>query len=148
MRFPRLFELIQEHIARRKSRNRRATGHRIPWSNTAAAESLETLEQVVAAGGSGQVESLDVTSEDAWRQLIDRLRTEWPQLDLLVNNAGVCCAGEVGALPLADWRWICEVNLMGAVYGCRSGHIDQWHYGPAGPTPRQACPAPNQILTP
>src|SRR5262245_29698891 len=54
-----------------------------------ATESLETLKQVEAAGGSGQLESLDVTSEQAWRQLVERLRGEWPQLDLLVNNAGV-----------------------------------------------------------
>ena len=77
----------------------------------------ETLALILAAGGAGQVELLDVTDPAAWKSLIERLDKTWPQLDLLVNNAGVCCAGEVGELPLSDWQWIVNVNLMGAIYG-------------------------------
>lgn len=39
-------------------------------------------------------------------------------LDLLVNNAGVAVAGEVGQVPMADWRWIVDVNLWGVIHGC------------------------------
>ena len=39
-------------------------------------------------------------------------------------------------------------SRVGAVTGCRSGPIDQWHYGPTAPAPRVACPAPHEILTP
>jgi len=39
-------------------------------------------------------------------------------LDLLVNNAGVAVAGEVGEVPIADWRWVLDVNLWGVIHGC------------------------------
>src|SRR5438105_187649 len=60
------------------------------------AGSQKTLDLVRAAGGTGQVEHLDVTQPAAWEALRSRLQSSWRQLDLLVNNAGVAGAGEVG----------------------------------------------------
>jgi len=68
---------------------------------------------------------------------VERLAGEADRLlggvDLLVNNAGVAVVGQVGAVPIADWRWVIDVNLWGVIYGChvfaprlraqRSGHI-------------------------
>ncbi|HEY1554314.1 MAG TPA: SDR family NAD(P)-dependent oxidoreductase [Kofleriaceae bacterium] len=68
---------------------------------------------------------------------VERLAAEADRLiggvDLLVNNAGVAVVGQVGAVPMADWRWVIDVNLWGVIYGChvfvpklraqRSGHI-------------------------
>jgi NAD(P)-dependent dehydrogenase (short-subunit alcohol dehydrogenase family) len=98
------------------------------------AGAAETLALVEKAGGAGQVERLDVTNPDAWKSLADKLQASWPQLDLLVNNAGVGVGGEVGKLSLEDWNWIVNINLWGAIYGChtmvgwmkqnpRGGHI-------------------------
>jgi NAD(P)-dependent dehydrogenase (short-subunit alcohol dehydrogenase family) len=39
-------------------------------------------------------------------------------VDLLVNNAGVAVAGRVGEVPIADWKWVVDVNLWGVVHGC------------------------------
>ncbi len=86
--------------------------------NDAGAE--ETLEQVRQAGGDGQVEHLDVTQPEQWQALRDKLQPSWPGLDLLVNNAGVGCAGNVGEMPLDDWQWIVQINLWGAIYGCHT----------------------------
>jgi NAD(P)-dependent dehydrogenase (short-subunit alcohol dehydrogenase family) len=80
----------------------------------------ETLGLVKAAGGAGRVELLDVTSPEQWQVVCDRLRSDWPALDLLVNNAGVACEGEVGTCPLEDWRWTLETNLFGAIHGCHT----------------------------
>jgi NAD(P)-dependent dehydrogenase (short-subunit alcohol dehydrogenase family) len=82
--------------------------------------SQETLRLVREAGGDGQVEHLDVSQADAWLVLRDRLKASWPALDLLINNAGVGVAGEVGQLPLEDWHWIININLYGAIYGCHA----------------------------
>ena len=82
--------------------------------------SQETLALARQAGGSGQVEHLDVTKPDEWRALGEKLAAAWPQLDLLVNNAGVGVSGEVGQLPLEDWHWIININLYGAIYGCHT----------------------------
>lgn len=80
-----------------------------------ARESLTLVEQ---AGGTAQVERLDVTVPGEWEALRDRLRRQWDRIDLLVNNAGVSGAGEVGQFPLDDWRWILQVNLFGVIHGC------------------------------
>ena len=78
----------------------------------------ETLARVVAAGGSGRVEPLDVTDPAGWQALRERLEHDWPQLDLLVNNAGVVVSGDVGRCSLDDWRWIVDANLWGMIHGC------------------------------
>lgn len=54
-------------------------------------------------------------------------------VDLLINNAGVAVAGEMGTVSGDDWSWIVGVNLMGVAHGCeafipamrrrRSGHV-------------------------
>ena len=54
-------------------------------------------------------------------------------IDLLVNNAGVAVAGEIGEVPIADWRWVIDVNVWGVIHGChvfvpwmreqRRGHV-------------------------
>jgi short-subunit dehydrogenase len=37
----------------------------------------------------------------------------------MVNNAGVAVAGRVAVAPLADWRHVLEVNVLGVALGCR-----------------------------
>jgi NAD(P)-dependent dehydrogenase (short-subunit alcohol dehydrogenase family) len=83
-------------------------------------ESYETLRLVEAAGGAGRVEPLDVTRIDLWQVLVQRLQAAWPRLDMLVNNAGVACSGQVGVTPLENWRWLIETNLFGVIHGCHA----------------------------
>jgi len=80
----------------------------------------ETLQHVTAAGGQGLCTPLDVRDPSAWQALRERLQTDWPRLDLLINNAGVCGAGAVGQYPLEDWQWILDTNLRGPIYGCHT----------------------------
>lgn len=95
-------------------------GWHVALADVNEAGSQETLALVRAAGGEGRVELLDVTKPDEWRGLRDKLQGAWPNLDLLVNNAGVGLGGEVGKLPLDDWHWIININLYGAIYGCHT----------------------------
>lgn len=96
--------------------------------------SQQTAQLIEQAGGAARVETLDVTSIDRWGELSARLRADWDQLDLLVNNAGVAGAGNVGEFPIDAWQWMVGVNMWGVVYGChtmvdwlkanpRGGHI-------------------------
>ncbi len=39
-------------------------------------------------------------------------------VDVLINNAGVADAGDVGAVSPEDWAWIVGVNLWGVIHGC------------------------------
>lgn len=76
---------------------------------------------------------LDVTSDGDWSDALAWVEENWGGLDVLVNNAGVAAGGRIDVLGMDDWRWITEINLFGAVRGCRtftplfkrqgSGHI-------------------------
>ena len=79
-----------------------------------------TLELVRAAGGTGQVELLDVRHPEAWEKLYTKLRAEHSALHLLINNAGVVASGRIDALPLADFDWAYSINSRGVIIGCQS----------------------------
>ena len=80
----------------------------------------ETLDLVRSAVGEGQVERLDVSKQEEWADLAQRLQAAWPQLDLLVNNAGVSGSGEVGQYTLDNWKWMVGINLWGPIFGCHT----------------------------
>lgn len=66
----------------------------------------ETATQVVDVADSEQVAAL---AELAWER--------FGQVDLLFNNAGVLISGATWEVPLKDWQWILNINLMGVVHG-------------------------------
>ncbi|MDO5604894.1 MAG: SDR family oxidoreductase [Paracoccus sp. (in: a-proteobacteria)] len=76
----------------------------------------------IAAETGGRFCRLDVASEADWTTIAAQI----PQLDVLVNNAGI--TGFEGPAPpahdpehaaLADWRAVHAVNLDGTFLGCR-----------------------------
>jgi NAD(P)-dependent dehydrogenase (short-subunit alcohol dehydrogenase family) len=81
---------------------------------------VETLRIVEGEGGSGRVDVCDVTNVAAWHALRDRLRAEWPRLDLAINNAGMFSSGFVGSQDLAEVERLLRLNLYGAIYGCET----------------------------
>lgn len=75
------------------------------------------------AGAGQRVEALvaDVAREDDVRRLVDAALASFPQLHVLVNNAGIY--GPMGRIEDVDWReWVraVEVNLYGSVLCCRA----------------------------
>ncbi len=75
-----------------------------------------------AATGDGAVEylALDVRNEAAWEKAESWVVEHWGGLDVLVNNAGVGAGGRIDRVPIRDWEWIVEVNLLGVVKGCKA----------------------------
>jgi NAD(P)-dependent dehydrogenase (short-subunit alcohol dehydrogenase family) len=88
-------------------------------------------ERIVQSGGHAISHRLDVTSPQEWLNLRDTLRQNIAQLDLLVNNAGIGCAGEVGQFSLEDWQAVIDINLRGAINGCHT-MIDWLKANPRG----------------
>lgn len=58
-----------------------------------------------------EVEPLDVTNDDSVAALAARVG----EVDVLINNAGVSASAAVEVAPLADARWIFDVNYFGAI---------------------------------
>ena len=61
---------------------------------------------------------LDVRSDGDWADARDWVLRGWLGLDLLVNNAGVATGGRVDVVPLSEWQWVLDINLLGVVRGC------------------------------
>jgi NAD(P)-dependent dehydrogenase (short-subunit alcohol dehydrogenase family) len=83
------------------------------WDVIAGVRSVED-GTALAAEAPDRIRSiqLDVTSPDDIAALDGQLP---PDLNAVVNNAGVAVGGPVEGLPLADWRRQFEVNLFGQV---------------------------------
>jgi NAD(P)-dependent dehydrogenase (short-subunit alcohol dehydrogenase family) len=73
----------------------------------------------VALGASAMFVPLDVTSDESWARAMQAVIANWGKLDVLVNNAGVTCAGSVESISLEDWRKTLDIDLTGPFLGCR-----------------------------
>ena len=70
-------------------------------------------------GRQGQVETVicDVAKAASVQAAADKTIERFGKVHYLMNNAGVALSGPTGEVPLEDWRWIVDINLMGVVYG-------------------------------
>ncbi|HEX7374869.1 MAG TPA: SDR family NAD(P)-dependent oxidoreductase [Steroidobacteraceae bacterium] len=87
-----------------------------------SAERLVSVAAELRAGGAASVSTHagDVAAEPFVTQALDEFVAACGGIDVLINNAGVAVAGAVDATPVADWRWIVDINLLGVVWGCRA----------------------------
>jgi NAD(P)-dependent dehydrogenase (short-subunit alcohol dehydrogenase family) len=88
-------------------------------------DALDRAVEGIAAGSPtlrARLETLvlDVRSDDDWDAARAAVQATWGGLDVLVNNAGVATGGRFEHLPIEDWDWILQINLMGVVRGCRT----------------------------
>ncbi|APL96045.1 SDR family oxidoreductase [Sphingobium indicum] len=70
-------------------------------------------------GDRHEVVVMDVTDEQAWIALADRVKTRFGTLDILVNNAGFGKFASIADTTLAQWRSIIAVNLDSVFLGTK-----------------------------
>jgi 3alpha(or 20beta)-hydroxysteroid dehydrogenase len=63
---------------------------------------------------------LDVTSEEAWFAAVEQVEREFGHLDVLVNNAGILKFNALADTPLAEFREVLDVNLVGTFLGMKA----------------------------
>ncbi|MXO73621.1 SDR family NAD(P)-dependent oxidoreductase [Altererythrobacter aerius] len=76
----------------------------------------------IAPSAAGEIVGIacDVTQEADVRRLADAVFARFPAVHLLFNNAGVGlgeAAKKMWDIPLSDWRWGLDVNVLGVVHG-------------------------------
>lgn len=76
-------------------------------------------DRVLACDIRGNLHRLDVTSDEDWRRTAEWVAEHWGGLDVLVNNAGIATGGRIDVADLTEWQRAIDVNLLGAVRGCR-----------------------------
>lgn len=94
-----------------------ARGARVMLSDLDA-DRLKTAEETLRAAGADVASfSCDVADEAQMRAAAQATLDAFGSVSIVVNNAGVGLGGAPGAIPLKDWRWIVDINLMGVVHG-------------------------------
>jgi NAD(P)-dependent dehydrogenase (short-subunit alcohol dehydrogenase family) len=76
-----------------------------------AARGLREQDYAVAT------EVLDVADADAYGVVARRVLEREGHVDILFNNAGVGSYSLAGDTPMADWRWVLDVNVLGVAHG-------------------------------
>ncbi len=81
-------------------------------------DTADTVGEITKAGGKAIFVKVDVTDEEAVRNMVARTVEEFGRLDILVNNAGLFSIEHcnIGELDTAIWHKIIAVNLTGAFY--------------------------------
>jgi 3-oxoacyl-[acyl-carrier protein] reductase len=93
-------------------------GHKIVLVDTNP-EVQRTAGMLGEAGHQARAFCLDISDETSVRSLPGLLDDWWPELAILVNNAGISPKHEghkreVADMPLEEWRRVIDVNLTGA----------------------------------
>ena len=79
----------------------------------------EAVEEIKALGSQAFFQHCNVTKSEDIQALHDRCLEEWPQIDVLINNAGIVSAlGAIDKVPMVEWQRAMDINLMGVVRGC------------------------------
>lgn len=96
-------------------------------------EGLNGLVEEIGDAKTFHVWPVDVSDFGAYSTVAERILGVSPHVDFLFNNAGVTLLGEAQNLPFERWKWLLDINLMGAIHGThifyprmierRSGHI-------------------------
>jgi short-subunit dehydrogenase len=84
-------------------------------------EALDSLAQdCIALGATPRVFALDVTDEEAVKNVAKSANEEFGRIDVWINNAAVSLFGRFDELPSKDIRRLIEINLFGYLYGAQA----------------------------
>src|SRR6202044_488703 len=96
-----------------------AAGAHVMVADIDAAAARETAAQLADAGVEAVATECDVPDREAVEALADKAWAHFGHVDITVNNAGVFPPiRRAISIEERDARWVLEVNLMGAWYGC------------------------------
>ena len=76
----------------------------------------ETATELRALGVNVTYAAFDVANQEAVNAGIEKIAKQFPQIDILINNAGIAGLGSVEEMPTAKWEEIIQVNVLGVYY--------------------------------
>ena len=83
------------------------------------AQGKQVAEKIGQGGGEAIFVKHDVSSEQDWRNVIEKTLSEFGKLDVLVNNAGIIMFKSIDDTSLDDWRQVIRINLDGVFLGTK-----------------------------
>ncbi|MGX2961830.1 SDR family NAD(P)-dependent oxidoreductase [Peribacillus sp. JNUCC 23] len=77
------------------------------------ASAQQTAKELALFGGRTLGLQVDVTSEEQVRAMVDQIVGEFNELNVVINNAGICQKITVEEQSLEDWKKTMDVNVNG-----------------------------------
>ncbi|MFD1065625.1 SDR family NAD(P)-dependent oxidoreductase [Oceanobacillus locisalsi] len=79
----------------------------------------EVVNDIKENGGEAIGVKHDVTSEEEWKQVIQKTVDQYGKIDVLVNNAGVSSPKTIAQMEMDEWNKILDIDLNGCVIGMK-----------------------------
>jgi len=98
-----------------------AEGAKLVVTDIDEAAAHQTADLITWGGGEALHIVHDVSSPEAWPQVMAAVLKRFGRLDVLVNNAGIAIARNIEDTSLEEWRRTMAVNLDGVFLGCQEG---------------------------
>jgi NAD(P)-dependent dehydrogenase (short-subunit alcohol dehydrogenase family) len=84
-------------------------------SGASASAAEAVVAEIVAAGGEAIANAASVTDYEAVKAMVAEAMAKWGSVDILVNNAGVLRDKSFAKMEIADFQFVMDVHVMGAV---------------------------------
>lgn len=82
---------------------------------------MDTVNHIVAFGGTACFQYANVASLEDNLALVERAVAEYGHLDIACNNAGVSHElHQTGDISVESWKFVMDVNLTGVFYGMKA----------------------------
>ena len=75
-------------------------------------------------------EYLDVTSEESWQEIIEKVELEYGKINILINSAGISLGSDIVSTDFEVWKKVHQVNLDSVFLGCKYAIPKIAAYGP------------------
>jgi NAD(P)-dependent dehydrogenase (short-subunit alcohol dehydrogenase family) len=98
-----------------------AEGSRVIVADVQGAAAEETVRQVRAAGGESYSATVDISTEDGAKEMVDLAIRRYGQIDVLYNNAGIMPEADHSVIdtPVEAWDQVMAVNVRGVYLSCK-----------------------------
>ncbi|GAC1586220.1 MAG: hypothetical protein NVS3B25_01150 [Hymenobacter sp.] len=87
-----------------------------------AAEVAQAVDEWTRQGRPATGVAADVSTEAGRTAIFEQVRTQWPGLDLLVNNVGTNVRKGFNAYTTVEYERLFQVNLFSTIEMCRAAY--------------------------
>ncbi|MFD4587187.1 SDR family oxidoreductase [Streptomyces sp. NPDC058434] len=94
-----------------------ARGHHVVLGARRTDRLKALVEDIRAAGGSAEYETLDVIRAEDVRVFTYAAYSKHGRIDVMINNAGVMPLSKLEALKVDEWNRMIDVNIRGLLHG-------------------------------
>ena len=93
---------------------------------------LDTMDERLSGFSSSQFKTYhhDVSSEESWKEVIDRSELDFEGINILINSAGISLGADIVSTDFEVWKKVHEVNLDSVFLGCKYAIPIMAKYGP------------------